>query len=348
MKRRDSNLELLRIISMSGIVAMHYLGMGGAIQNQVFPGFSWVFSNIIYALCVPLVNCFVLITGYFMVRKTVFSLRKPVELLVITAFYGGLSWVIAAVCGAADLSAAGIAQAVFPFIRGSRWFVETYIILILFAPFLNLLLLRLKREHYRLLLAIQLGLFCVWYSVGLSAPVLDDGYGILNFITLYLLGGYIRLHGTDFCRICGRFCAIVYALCALATFALSCFINPFGYSFVTNIVGSTALFLCFLKWDLGVRPKVNRISAAAFDVYFVHSDFNTSYLLFSGLLGARFVADTPWVIVHLLLVIPVVWLLGYGTCMLRTRMFSRTVDRLLDRCALLNQKIDIDVVTESR
>lgn len=62
------------------------------------------------------------------------------------------------------------------------------------------------------------------------------------------------------------------------------FHHPLGYAFVTNVVGSTAIFLGFLKWELGVRPAVNRISASAFDLCFVHSDFNTSHLLFSGLL----------------------------------------------------------------
>jgi surface polysaccharide O-acyltransferase-like enzyme len=341
VKQRRSNLELLRIISMSGIVVMHYYGMGGAVQNGDFPHFSWFLVHFLNSFSIPLVNCFVLITGYFLVTKTAFSLRKPVELLILTAFYGGLSWLIALLCGQDVMSVRGIAEALFPFIRGSRWFVETYIILILFSPFLNVLLLRLRKEHYRVLLAIQLGLFCLWYSVGFSAPVLDDGYGILNFITLYLLGGYIRLHGSDFERLSRRLCFAVYAGCALATFVLSYFINPFGYAFVTNVVGSTAIFLGFLKWELGVRPAVNRISASAFDLYFVHSDFNTSRLLFSGLLGARFVADTVWMIPHLLLVIPVVWVMGYAAYLLRIRLFARTVDRLLDRSALLNESIRI-------
>lgn len=346
MKQRKSNLELLRILSMCGIIVMHYFGMGGAVQQNAFPHFSWFLTHFLNSFAIPLVNCFVLISGYFLVHRTAFSLRRPAELLVITAFYGLISYVIFLCTDRGVLSVGGVLQALFPFVAGKRWFVETYIILILFAPFLNVLLLHLERAHYRLLLSIQLGLFCLWYSLGLSAPVPDDGYGILNFITLYLLGGYVRLHGADFDRISGRLCAIVYAGCALATFVLSYFINPFGYAFVTNILGSAALFLCFLKWELGVRPGINRISAAAFDVYFVHSDVHTSHLLFSGLLGARFAADTPWMIPHLLLVIPAVWLLGFAAWMLRTRLFSRTVDRLLDRIALLNRSIDF--TTESR
>lgn len=346
MKQRKSNLELLRILSMCGIVIMHYFGMGGAVQEGGFPHFSWFLTHFLNSFAIPLVNCFVLISGYFLVHRTVFSLRKPVELLIITAFYGLIAYVISLCTDWSVLSAGGVLQALFPFLAGKRWFVETYIILILFAPFLNVLLLQLKRAHYRLLLSIQLGLFCLWYSLGLSAPVLDDGYGFLNFITLYLLGGYVRLYGADFDCFSRRLCAIVYGVCALATFVLSYFINPFGYAFVTNILGSAALFLCFLKWELGARPGINRISAAAFDVYFVHSDLNTSHLLFSGLLGARFVADTPWMIPHLLLVIPAVWLLGFAAWRLRTELFSRTVDRLLDRIALLNRRIDF--TTESR
>lgn len=96
-----------------------------------------------------------------------------------------------------------------------------------------------------------------------------------------------------------------------------------------------------MNWDIGVRPAVNRISAAAFDVYYVHSDFNTSHLLFSGALGARFVADTPWMLPHLLLVIPAVWVLGFVCFHFRKWLFVRLVDPMLERWNLINRKIDL-------
>ena len=65
MRQRSSNLELLRIVSMCGIVDMHYFGMGGAVQNSTFPAFSWFVTHFLNSFCIPLVNCFVLITGYF-------------------------------------------------------------------------------------------------------------------------------------------------------------------------------------------------------------------------------------------------------------------------------------------
>ena len=343
MTERKSNLELLRIISMCGIIVMHYFGMGGAVQNNAFPSFSWFAVHFLNSFCVPLVNCFVLISGYFLIGRTSFSLKKPVELLFITAFYGFLSYMIFVCADSASFSLAGALQAVFPFVIGKRWFVETYIILLLLAPFLNKLLTSLSKEAFRLLLFIQLAVFCLWYSLGLSAPLLDDGYGIINFLTLYMLGGYVRLYGQEskWLNLRKRVCGLIFAACALLTFVLSYFINPYGYAFATNIIGALAAFLFFLKWDLGIRRSINRISAAAFDVYFVHSDMSTSRLLFYYLLGAKFVTDTPWMVPHILAVIPAVWLLGFLTYSLRKRLFAVTVDRWLDRIAWVVQSREI-------
>lgn len=116
MKARNSNLELLRIISMCGIIIIHYSGseLGGAVQNALFPNFSWMFTHFLNAFCVPLVNCFVLITGYFLIDKMTFSLKKPVSLLFITAFYGLLSYIVAAFAGIEPYQG-GVLYALFPY-----------------------------------------------------------------------------------------------------------------------------------------------------------------------------------------------------------------------------------------
>lgn len=284
-------------------------------------------------------NCFVLITGYFLIEKTAFSLKKPIELLVITAFYGLLAYVIRVCTEGNSLSPREVLNAAFPFIVGKRWFVETYIILILLAPFINKLLCALRQQDYRLLLSFQLAFFCVWYSLGLSAPLLDDGYGIINFLTLYMLGGYIQLYGAErkWLNLRKRCYGLIFVACSLITFVLSYFINPYGYAFITNIIAALAAFLFFLKWDLGGSKVINRISAASFDVYFIHSDSNTCRLLMFHLLGAKYVADTPWMLLHMLLVILAMWMLGFITHTLRKRLFAITVNRWLDRIRWIAQ-----------
>lgn len=327
---------------MSGIIIIHYMNseIGGGIQNLAFPNFSWMFVHSVSSVCIPLVNCFVLITGFFMVKYRHFSLRKTVDLLLITTFYGIISYAISIATGNSVFTGMGLVYAIIPFFEGTRWFVETYIILILIAPFLNKMLRALNQHSFQLLLTIQLLIFSGWYSVGLSAPLLDDGYGIINFINLYMIGAYIRIFGKE--MVLNQFgkskLFLMFLGSSILTFVLSYFVNPYGYAFFTNIFGATVLFILFSKWDIGENKKINTISKVTFDVYFVHSDKKTSLLLIYELLGAKYVADTPWIILHIILVTIVVWILGYCTFCIRTKVFETTIDRVLDGIEFINKK----------
>lgn len=106
MKERFSNFEMLRIVSMSGIIAMHYFTghLGGMAQEAIFPNFTWFFSQLIYSLSIPLVNCFVLLTGFFLIDKFCFNIRKVIELLTITMFYGVLGFGIGVISGVTEFS----------------------------------------------------------------------------------------------------------------------------------------------------------------------------------------------------------------------------------------------------
>lgn len=345
-KQRDSNFEVLRILSMCGIIAVHYMNneIGGAVQNAVFPNFSWLFSHFLSSFCVPLINCFVLISGYFLISKRTFHpLRKSVDLLLITAFYGIIAYGISVITGNNAFKFSELAYAIVPFLRGKRWFVETYIILILFAPFLNKMLNSLGRKPYNVLLTVQIMIFSVWYSLGFSAPLLDDGYGIINFITLYMIGGYLKLYGKNMklYQQKGWKLLVGFLGTSILTFLLSYFTNPYGYAFVTNILGAAILFVFFMKWDIGEIRLVNEISSAAFDVYCVHSDKNTSLLLIYELLGAKFVADTPLIAAHILFVVVVVWLVGFCACQIRKWIFGVTVNRWLDKSQFINRELEI-------
>lgn len=294
------------------------------------------------SFAIPLVNCFVLITGYFMIDKNKFSLRKPIDCLVITILYGGISYLLTLCIGINSFSIMDGLEAIFPFIVGKRWFVETYIILILFAPFINKVLRLLTVTQYRILLVMQISIFCIWYSIGLSSPVLDDGYGIINFFTLYMIGGFIQRNKEE--KVLnwkrGKYLGI-YVMCAVVTFVLSYFINPYGYAFITNIIGASAIFMFFLKRDLSTNLLINTVSKATFDVYFVHSDFNTSYLLFYELLGAKYVVDTPGMILHLIAVIPAVYIVGCVSFKIRKQVFKISIDSWLDKVACINCEIEI-------
>jgi len=73
VKIRQSNFELMRIVSMIMIVLWHIIIHGHLIDNTT--GGINLFLNLILCLCIVHVNSFVLVTGYFQYDKE-FSLKK--------------------------------------------------------------------------------------------------------------------------------------------------------------------------------------------------------------------------------------------------------------------------------
>ena len=90
-KMRNSNLELFRIIVMLFIVAHHYVVNSGLTDLNGPIGCDPVSAKSIFLLLFGAwgktgINCFVLITGYFMCKSQI-TLKKFLKLLLQIMFY---------------------------------------------------------------------------------------------------------------------------------------------------------------------------------------------------------------------------------------------------------------------
>lgn len=84
--KRNYNLDLLRIISMIFVVVLHCCGHGNLLNNVSAFSANGLFLRIIDSFAYVAVNCFVLISGYFLCTSK-FKLRKLVVVLVQAIFY---------------------------------------------------------------------------------------------------------------------------------------------------------------------------------------------------------------------------------------------------------------------
>ena len=87
-KERSSNIELYRILVMLSIVAHHYVvnsGMFDMVHANMTSANS-LFFYIFGAWGKVGINCFVLITGYFMCTSSI-TLRKFLKLYLEVVFY---------------------------------------------------------------------------------------------------------------------------------------------------------------------------------------------------------------------------------------------------------------------
>ena len=83
-KVRDSNYELLRIVSMLFIITWHIL-IHGMVLYRTSGSVNFSF-NFLFMIIVVHVNLFMLITGYYQ-SKSEFKLKKVISFLIHIAFY---------------------------------------------------------------------------------------------------------------------------------------------------------------------------------------------------------------------------------------------------------------------
>lgn len=292
-RKREANIELLRIIAMFMVVVMHWLN-----QAQVLPDYAYPLNRVgiaavvLESLCIVAVNVYVLISGYFL-SVAAFSWKRVFRVLAQTVFYTVLMPVLLTVCSAvpAQSDPYVLLGSLFPVLTGQYWFVTAYVVMCLLAPLLNAGLERLEKKQ----LLQVLGALLLFFSVGktfLPVQLSTDkfGYDFGWFLVLYLIGGYLRRYGIPFFKngkrgwgvylaSAGSIMAAQFVLIVICekTGALEYYKSvPFHYNFLPCLIGAVGLFYAFLHWHIkeGAAASVIRfLSPAVFGVYLLHEQW---------------------------------------------------------------------------
>ena len=188
---RDSNLELLRILAMLGIVASHYIGY---IRTELEVTYSPLYDFLLIQANWGKIgiNCFMLISGYFMCEKST-SLKKFIKLLAWIYFYILVFRIPLVLSGLEPNNFSSWSEILFPWRRiDFDNFITCFLVFYCFTPFIQKLIHALPKNdlgHLILLLAIVY----IGYN---NIPGFYAGYDqIVWFTFLYLVAGYIRMYG---------------------------------------------------------------------------------------------------------------------------------------------------------
>lgn len=303
---RQSNFELLRIIAIAMIIGLHYFysEFGGAMAHLHFPQYNFFIANILESMFIVAVNCFILIMGYFQIEKDTFKIKKVFNLLLTTLFYALLLYLVAVLFKLAPFSIPELERALLPFFYGQYWFIEIYLILYLLSPFLNLGLNRMDEKTYKIFLAIILLLFSLWPSFLAGSGNLDNGYGVISFIMLYTVGGYIKKYYQV--RYSAKFYLFGYILFSLVTFSFRAnptllgSANAWNYNFIFNILSSVCLFLFFSKFQLQSKI-INYLASFVFGAYLIHTNPYIGRFIYLKILHTDYYWSSPLFFLHLII-----------------------------------------------
>ncbi len=193
-KERNSNLELYRIIVMLLIVAHHYVVNSGLLE--VLKDTPWSASSSLMLIFGGWgktgINCFLLITGYFMCRSEM-SWRKLLKLYLQIVFYAVVIYGVFCITGHERLSITGAVRTLVP-IKGitNSHFASCFLLFYLFIPFLNIFLRAIDRKQHKYLILLLL----VLYSFIPGVPGIRMEFNYVSwFMALYIMAAYIRFYG---------------------------------------------------------------------------------------------------------------------------------------------------------
>lgn len=166
---RSSNLELFRIVCMLMIVAHHYVVNSG-LKAEGSPMMSEptaiksIFLFLLGAWGKTGINCFLMITGYFMCTSKI-TLRKFIKLIGQIYLYKLLLYPILLMAGYETLSIVRIVKVLMPTWGFNQNFVGCFIGFWLTIPFLNILVQNINKRQHELLVILLIVIYTLLGSI---------------------------------------------------------------------------------------------------------------------------------------------------------------------------------------
>lgn len=295
--KRDSSIELLRIILMLGVMTLHFNASGVAITS--LSGKAFYFMNFTESIFICAVNVFVLISGYYMCTTEKRKIVKPLELLFELVSMNFIWYIFFNVYNSKRFSLYRMWDALLP----NKYFIILYICVYVLSPYLNPFLRSLSKTGWRRLMITLIIMFSVWPTVfdflgdfqgneiiGISTIGMmgsGRGYTIVSFVLLYIIGAYIRLNAIEdkyrnTLKLCGIFtvCVVIIAFATVLDkyimlsngLEVNGICSALEYCNPIVVLEAVVMFLIFKSIHFHSKV-INHVAQAAFTCYITHYFF---------------------------------------------------------------------------
>ncbi|MBE5923935.1 MAG: acyltransferase [Lachnospiraceae bacterium] len=349
MEKRESSIELLRIYSMLIIVMYHYM-VNSKLADVLFAGGDAALPKdiLMVILCCGgkySINCFVLITGYFMCKSNI-SIRKFLKLFLEVELYGVIIYLVFPMTGYDRFVLSDFLSYVFPVFAIGVGFVGSYLAFYWFIPFLNILIKNINKKQHFAIIILSIFFFSVVPTFCVSADV-KIGY-VGWFMIVYLIGAYIRIYHENTKRTTsfwGTLTLFIFVVSAISTVACSYLYAHFwgdnihaAYYFLNEcnkffaIIPAISTFIFFKSLKLGSNKVINKIAASSFAVLLIHGHSLTMQRwLWDDVCDNAGWYNTRFAFLHLFVCTIGVYIICTAIDMLRIRFIEKWYLKLVDK-----------------
>lgn len=276
IKTRESNIELLRIISMVMIFIYHY-----CIHGSIFKVGSYTINKLVgYFLAMGGrvgVNLFILIMGYFMVKSR-FKIKKLLKLMLQVFLYSVLLAILAVYRYQSDFDTMDIHYYFKPILYNGYWFVTAYAATYIFSPFLSRLVKTLKKKNCQKLIIVGGLVLSILPTVFDISFIYTD---LIWFVYMYIIGAYIGEYNIEFkSKKTPVIVSILYPIITYGTIIISIAINKYFnknldvihftslYS-TLGLIASICIFDIFKNIHIKSNKIINYIAKISFATYLI-------------------------------------------------------------------------------
>ena len=310
---RNEGIELLRILVMFMVLLLHFNLNGGILfNNSLIDTLNYKLVWLVEAFSIVAVNCFVLISGYFLVNSK-FKKQKVYSLVLQVVSYSIVITILYTLITKNILNIGQYLECIFPITFKTYWFITCYVILYLLIPYLNLIFEHTDKRKMQILIAILCTVsFVSWILNRFKFDAIDKtkGYGIIWVINLYFIGGYIRKYYKD--KYNKFYFLIIYIIFSLLIFTLKFIllkINSntiwisdifYEYNSVTVTIQSICLFMFFKDLKIKnekIRKTILKIAPLTLAVYIIHEHPIVSKFLYKDWLHLNYFWNSKYYII---------------------------------------------------
>ncbi len=340
-KERQSNIELLRIISMVLIVAHHFSVHGGFVFDT-----TTVTLNECWLMLLQMggkigVDVFILISGYFLVNSDKANIKKIVMLALQILTYSLLTYVIGIIFKIEPFNKAVLLKHLFPITRGLWWFPTAYVVVYLFSPYINKAIKSLTKKEFQNMMILS---FIIW-SV-LPTIIKDNPFSntIIWFIFVYIIGAYIRLYPVKY-KDSETYIVLAIAL-SIVLFIWSILFDILGINYkffavrstlyygqqtVPIIIISILLFLGFINMNIKSSKIINTIAKTTFGIYLIHDSRYGRLILWNKIFKNSTYLTSKYLIPYSIMVIIIVFVVCALIDFIRSKTLEKIYSNIIDR-----------------
>ena len=336
--RRNSSIEMLRIIAMFMILMSHFIGHNGYDVLKLPLGSERIFFQLVMQSGGAIgVVIFFSISAWFFLDKeqTIKSNLKRVWIMERELLFWSLILVtFYLVFDRADLSMKLMAKSVMPLSMNVWWYATAYAIFLALLPFLSKGLKALGREYH---LALAATVLIIWGLTSFIPKTLGDSAltGVFGFIYLFILISaykwYMKPFTTKQVWLMTGIGLGFFLLYTAASATLSLLGHDMGI-YITDkwrlpvIMVGFGVFLLFGRVTFHNRT-INRIAQSAFAVYLITDYAASEKLLWVRLFNLQNLYQQPLAILQILSILLAIYAVCTLLDFIRQALFAATIDR---------------------